>query len=171
MDWQKIKIQDSDSDLPSGAVPRSLDIILRNEQVEKAQPGDRVLITGTLIVVPDVFSMIKPGEKSQLTSMSKFNRRTDNISQQGVSGLRDLGIKDLNYKMVFLANNIRVNNSKLFATRQTNYSELNQNGEEEKNEYLKRLTEKDKIEIEKISNIPNLFNKMAKVIAPSIMGN
>jgi len=49
--------------LPSGAVPRSIDIILRNEQVEKAQPGDKVLLTGTLIVVPEVVSMYKPGER------------------------------------------------------------------------------------------------------------
>jgi len=31
-----------------------LDIILRNQIVDKAKPGDKVVFTGTLIVVPDI---------------------------------------------------------------------------------------------------------------------
>ena len=44
-------------------MPRSLDVILRNEIVDQAKPGDRCIFTGTLIVVPDIVSMLKPGEK------------------------------------------------------------------------------------------------------------
>lgn len=35
-----------------------MDIIMRNECVEKAKAGDRVIITGTPIVVPDVAQLI-----------------------------------------------------------------------------------------------------------------
>ena len=37
-DWQKIKLQENSNDIPAGSMPRSIDIILRNDQVEKAQP-------------------------------------------------------------------------------------------------------------------------------------
>lgn len=39
-------------------MPRSMDIIMRNECVEKAKAGDRIIITGTPIVVPDVAQLI-----------------------------------------------------------------------------------------------------------------
>ncbi len=91
--------------MPSGAVPRTIDIILRGEQVEKAQPGDRVLVTGTLIVVPDVFSMLKPGEKNELQKQAEIVRG-NNQQQIGQGSLIQQGITDLSYKLVFLANNI-----------------------------------------------------------------
>ena len=74
VDWQKIKLQESSGDLPSGTVPRTIDVVLRNEQVEKAQPGDRVLITGTLIVVPDIYTRNKPGEKNELKKVPDSHR-------------------------------------------------------------------------------------------------
>jgi DNA replication licensing factor MCM6 len=37
-DWQKIRVQENSNDIPAGSMPRSVDVILRNEQVEKAQP-------------------------------------------------------------------------------------------------------------------------------------
>ena len=44
-------------------MPRSMDVILRNEIVDTAKPGDRCIFTGTLVVVPDIVSLLKPGEK------------------------------------------------------------------------------------------------------------
>ena len=38
----------------SGAMPRTIDIILRNETVERAKPGDKCVFAGTLCVVPEV---------------------------------------------------------------------------------------------------------------------
>lgn len=54
VDWQKVRIQENSDEIPSGAMPRSMDVILRGEIVERAKAGDKVLITGTPIVVPDV---------------------------------------------------------------------------------------------------------------------
>lgn len=44
-------------------MPRSTDVILRDELVDSAKPGDRCIFTGTLVVVPDIVSLMKPGEK------------------------------------------------------------------------------------------------------------
>ena len=37
-DWQKVKVQENSSDIPAGSMPRSVDVILRGDQVERAQP-------------------------------------------------------------------------------------------------------------------------------------
>lgn len=40
-----------------------MDVILRNNAVEQARAGDRMVFTGCLIVAPDVGAMAAPGEK------------------------------------------------------------------------------------------------------------
>ena len=55
-DWQKLKVQENPNDIPTGSMPRTIDVILRNELVEKAKPGDKCNFIGTLIVVPDITS-------------------------------------------------------------------------------------------------------------------
>lgn len=57
-DWQKVRIQENANEVPSGAMPRSMEVILRNEGVEQAKAGDRVVITGTPIVVPDISQLM-----------------------------------------------------------------------------------------------------------------
>lgn len=46
-------------------MPRSMDVILRHEVVDEAKPGDKVVITGTLIAVPDVGQMNKVNQSNQ----------------------------------------------------------------------------------------------------------
>lgn len=45
-DWQKIRVQENANDIPAGSMPRSVDVILRNEQVERGQPVSIHLISG-----------------------------------------------------------------------------------------------------------------------------
>ncbi len=49
--------------IPGGSLPRTMDVILRNNAVEQARAGDRMVFTGCLIVAPDVGAMAAPGEK------------------------------------------------------------------------------------------------------------
>ena len=51
-------------------MPRSIDVVLRNDNTERAQPGDICRMIGYLCVIPNVASMIKPGEKTQITTKS-----------------------------------------------------------------------------------------------------
>lgn len=48
-DYQEVKIQESVSGLKVGSIPRSLLIKLEYDLVDKCQPGDDVLVVGTLI--------------------------------------------------------------------------------------------------------------------------
>lgn len=43
-DWQKVRVQENSSDIPTGSMPRSIDVVLRNEIVDSAKPGDRVFL-------------------------------------------------------------------------------------------------------------------------------
>ncbi|KAG0639328.1 MCM2/3/5 family-domain-containing protein [Tuber brumale] len=53
VDWQKVRVQENSGEIPTGSMPRTLDIILRGEIVERAKAGEKCIFTGTLIVVPD----------------------------------------------------------------------------------------------------------------------
>lgn len=88
-------------------MPRSLDVILRGELVERAKAGDKCVFTGTFIVVPDVSQLGLPGgNKAEL--MREANRANGNsgasaVGGAGVTGLKSLGVRDLQYKTAFLA--------------------------------------------------------------------
>lgn len=107
-DFQKIRVQDDPSELPEGGMPRSIEVILRNDLVDTAQPGDTCIFIGMLCVVPDISSMLKPGERTQV--IMKNTERGNAIGMQGVTGLKQTGVRDLNYKLAFIACNVKVQN-------------------------------------------------------------
>lgn len=89
-------------------MPRSLDVILRGELVERAKAGDKCVFTGTFVVVPDVSQMGLPGGNN--AEMMRESRRNGgagaaggSVGQTGVTGLKSLGVRDLSYKTAFLA--------------------------------------------------------------------
>lgn len=103
-DFQKLRVQENSSEIPSGSMPRSIDVILRDNICDQAKPGDKCIFSGCLIVIPDIASLSKPGEKLSLNTKIE-GQRTNNWSQmEGVTGLKALGVRDLNYKLVFIAN-------------------------------------------------------------------
>ena len=80
-------------------MPRSLDVILRNEMVERAKAGDKVLITGVPIVVPDVGQLFGVNAESR---REIYGRGKDGFGSDGVTGLKALGVRDLTYRIAFL---------------------------------------------------------------------
>ncbi|CAM1301078.1 MCM6 (predicted), partial [Pycnogonum litorale] len=100
VDFQKVRIQETQAELPRGSIPRSVEVILRAEAVETAQAGDRCDFIGTLIVVPDVGQLSTPGATAE--SNNRHQARGDGASD-GIRGLKALGVRDLTYRMAFLA--------------------------------------------------------------------
>ena len=49
--------------VPAGSLPRNMEVILRNDAVERCRAGDTMLFIGTPIVVPDVAAITAPGER------------------------------------------------------------------------------------------------------------
>ena len=105
VDFQKVRIQEVQAELPRGCIPRSVDIILRAEAVETAQPGDRCEFVGSLIVVPDVGAIQSPVAQAETSNRHKGKQA------EGVRGLKSLGVRDLHYKMAFLACSVSVGGS------------------------------------------------------------
>ncbi len=86
-------------------MPRSLDVILRGEMVERAKAGDKCIFTGTFVVVPDVSQLGLPGGNKAEIQREAFrsNATTGGVGGNGVTGLKSLGVRDLQYKTAFLA--------------------------------------------------------------------
>ena len=158
-DWQKLKVQENPNDIPTGSMPRTIDVILRNELVEKAKPGDKCNFIGTLIVVPDITSLYKPGEKVQKQIKREVARKEDQKVTGGVSGLKNLGIKDLSYKLIFIANNV------MFLT------EAGMSLGMSENEKIKEFSKSELDRIIQMKSDQNIYVNLSKAISPSVFGH
>jgi len=160
VDFQKVRIQEIQSELPRGSIPRSLEIILRAEAVESAQPGDRADFVGTLIVVPDVGSLQMPGAKAE-----SGRYKGQGQDAEGVRGLKSLGVRDLHHKNAFLACNVITGNMRIGDAAQDN------------NEEASPLTIKERMSpaewntIYKMSQDKNLYQNLISSLFPTIHGN
>merc|ERR1712014_323304 len=62
-DWQKARVQELSNEIPTGSMPRSIDVILKADVIESVSPGDTVMFTGALIVVPNLSYVPNPLKK------------------------------------------------------------------------------------------------------------
>ena len=169
MDWQKVRVQEVSSDIPAGSMPRSIDIILRGDIVDTAKPGDRSIFTGTLVVVPDIIQLLKPGQKAEASKMDMAKMaRSDQKPMDGVGGLKETGIRDLTYKMVFIASYVATADSRFGFNNQQN-----QQGDEEDQEEVKlnQLSRAEQQTILMMKDQPDLYTNLANSIAPNVHGH
>mmetsp|Transcript_43139 Transcript_43139/g.111820 ORF Transcript_43139/g.111820 Transcript_43139/m.111820 type:complete len:978 (-) Transcript_43139:516-3449(-) len=153
-DWQKVRIQENSSDIPPGSMPRSMDVILRHEMVERAKAGDRCVFTGTLVVVPDAAKSKAPGYRQEVVRTN-----TEKASGgDGITGLKSLGVRELNYRMCFLSNNVELHHGS------GNW------GMEDTETVLQDMDQAAKDELLGMSETPSLFDKLAESIAPAVTG-
>ncbi|MUM64753.1 AAA domain-containing protein [Acidianus infernus] len=61
-DWQKVILQERPEEVPPGQLPRQLEVVLEDDLVDSARPGDRVKITGILLIKQD--SIVKRGSRA-----------------------------------------------------------------------------------------------------------
>ena len=160
VDFQKVRVQENANEIPAGSMPRSLDVILRHEQVELCKAGDKCVFTGMLVVLPDVAHKSTPGEKAEGMSAGSTAYKSD-----GVSGLRALGCRDLNYKLSYLASNSRSADSPFDPMR------ARDDGPEKTDAVYDQFTAEEREEIEQMRNNPQLYDKMVSSVAPTIFGH
>ncbi|KAL0811388.1 hypothetical protein ABMA28_009797 [Loxostege sticticalis] len=161
VDFQKIRIQETQAELPRGCIPRSLEVILRAEAVESVQAGDRYDFTGTLIVVPDVGSLSFPGAKAEITSRT---RHANEGQMEGIKGLKALGVRELHYKTAFLACSVQAI-SRRFGTAELATDDLTTE------DMRKQMTDKEWDKVYEMSRDRNLYNNLITSLFPSIHGN
>lgn len=154
--WQRVRIQENSNEIPPGSMPRTMDVILRNEQVERTKAGDRCAFVGTLIVVPDVSQLALPNTRLERTG-GPINPNADT----GISGLKSLGVRELTYRLAFLASTVQLPNSNVTSIR----------ADDESDESNAQFTSAEMEEIHRMRTGPNLFARMVASVSPSIYGH
>eukprot|EP00037_Helgoeca_nana_P024226 m.256595 g.256595 ORF g.256595 m.256595 type:complete len:833 (-) comp26577_c0_seq1:55-2553(-) len=162
VDFQKVRVQESSEEIPSGSMPRSIDIVLRHEAVELAKAGDCSVFTGTLVVVPDVSQLSSAGGRAQMNTRGP--QRTEGYSSEGVTGLKALGVRDLTYKMLFMAGSVAPAEKKSGAINVRDESATSES-------VVAELSESQRQELVEMKDDPKVYEKLAQSIAPTIFGH
>lgn len=158
-DWQKVRIQENANEIPTGSMPRSLDVILRSEIVERAKAGDKCIFTGSFIVVPDVSQLGVPGVNAQMQREASGGRPDG--TAQGVTGLRGLGVRDLTYKTAFLG----------CMAQSSRESDESDGLVRDPMTYLESLTHEERDELEAMAEMRDIYPRLVKSIAPTVYGH
>ena len=106
VDWQRLRVQENADEIPPGSMPRTIDVVVRNEMVERAKAGDRVVLTGSLVVVPDGSALARAGEAARASASAgnlRAGREAATGGGGGVRGLAALGVRELTYRTCFVA--------------------------------------------------------------------
>lgn len=169
VDWQKVRIQENNSEIPAGSMPRTLDVILRGEIVERVKAGDKCVFTGSLIVIPDISQLGIPGIRPEAMRDTRgIGRIRDGFSVEGVTGLKSLGVRDLTYRMAFLACMAQSLDHRDHYY-QDNSGENNQ--EKEQHIFLNSLSQSEIDELKRMVHMDNIYFKLVNSIAPTIYGH
>ncbi len=171
-------------------MPRSLDVILRSELVERAKAGDKCVFTGTFIVVPDVSQLGLPGgNKAQLmreAARSGANNAASSVGGAGVTGLKSLGVRDLQYKTAFLACMVHDADGRVcvFIVSRRVFCQIlpqtgtNIRGEEQDGEegqpgqaFIRSLTEPEFHELTQMIESDHIYSRLVESIAPTVYGH
>lgn len=165
-DWQKIRIQEMVQESEGSAMPRSMDVILRNRMVDRLNAGDRVEISGSLIVLPEVPTLMKPGELPRKINRQSLRHFESYMMSQGLTGIKGVGVKDLNHKLSFLATQVRRMND-----FKEGHNELLDAGEEFTMRAEDILNLSSFEWIRRVATSHNTIERLASSIAPKIWGH
>ncbi|GMF17050.1 unnamed protein product [Phytophthora lilii] len=179
VDWQRVKVQENSDEIPAGSMPRSIDVILRHENVEQAKAGDRVVFTGTLIVVPDVSKFSRAGGETAVATRNNAQRprrggenSTQGMEGEGVRGLKALGVRELTYKTCFLACSVQTMEQRFNSISiRSEFNEDGAEGEESGEAALQEFSDEELASIRDMQQDPERYLKMAKSICPSVYGH
>lgn len=183
VDWQKVKLQESSHEIPTGSMPRTMDIILRGEMVDRVKAGERCIFTGALIVVPDVSQLGLPGVRPEATRDNSF--RSSDVGGGGVTGLKSLGVRDLTYRLAFLACMVtpdsttpgQQSNQQLNGQSHNILASLNQNQQPEDDDdeaqeaLLQSFTPFEVQDLKNLVHSEYIYSRLVDSIAPMIYGH
>lgn len=163
-----MRVQENSNEIPAGGMPRSIDVVLRNEIVEKVKPGDKCQFVGMLVAVPEIYSLLKPGEKTEINAKNDGVRQKNQVPLEGVTGLKRLGVRDLNYKLVFIANYAESLHNPL---NKSNLTEEENDNEDDRKKALSKFSPDALEDIQRIREDKDIYVKMSKSIAPAVTGH
>mmetsp|Transcript_23453 Transcript_23453/g.34611 ORF Transcript_23453/g.34611 Transcript_23453/m.34611 type:complete len:967 (-) Transcript_23453:82-2982(-) len=171
-DWQKLRVQETSDEIPPGSMPRSIDVIVRNEMVERAKAGDACVFTGSLVVLPDGSALARSGEAPRRLGRNEQNNQ--NGGGGGVRGLKALGVRELTYRTCFVASSvISVQAMKTAKTSSFLFGSMRQIQDHEPTaeEVAMEFTHLEKLEIHDMKSSSNLYERMVESICPNTFGH
>ncbi|KAK6953864.1 hypothetical protein Daesc_003826 [Daldinia eschscholtzii] len=182
VDWQKVRIQENSSEIPTGSMPRTMDVILRGEMVDRAKAGEKCIFTGALIVVPDISQLGLPGVRPTAIRDDRNAPRGNDVGGSGVSGLKSLGVRDLTYRLAFLANMVTPDTSTpgQSASRQVHdiINSLTQTSadtaetvEEAQTAVLNSMTPSEIDELREMVHSDHIYHRLVQSLAPTVYGH
>lgn len=182
VDWQKVRIQENSSEIPTGSMPRTMDVILRGEMVDRAKAGEKCIFTGALIVVPDVSQLGLPGVRPTAIRDDRNAPRNNEAGGSGISGLKALGVRDLTYRLAFLANMVVPDTSTpgQSAARQVNNiintltqasAETADSVEEAQAAVLSSMTGSEIEELREMVHSDHIYSRLVNSLAPMVYGH
>lgn len=183
VDWQKVRVQENSSEIPTGSMPRTMDVILRGEIVDRAKAGEKCIFTGALIVVPDVSQLGLPGVRPMAVRDNQ-NRSGD---ANGVTGLKALGVRDLTYRLAFLACMVTPDTSTpgsaanqqlsgqasniLASLNQTAPIDPNDPGDHAQEAVLASMTHAEIEDLRKMVHSDHIYSRLVNSLAPMVYGH
>eukprot|EP00922_Rhytidocystis_sp_ex-Travisia-forbesii_P049728 GHVS01073992.1.p1 GENE.GHVS01073992.1~~GHVS01073992.1.p1 ORF type:complete len:828 (+),score=117.62 GHVS01073992.1:155-2638(+) len=159
--FQKIRIQEASHEAGDGSIPRAMEIVLRNHEVDQVYAGDEVIITGCLIAAPMMPALLK--KKDVPKGMMRLLRPNEGQIAQGVTGMKFVGVREMNHRMMFLANSVqRVTTGASIdtITQHSDDSEVPRPADVfQKFPWIKEITDR-----------PDTLDQLAKLVAPRVYG-
>lgn len=175
VDWQKVRIQENSSEIPTGSMPRTMDVILRGEIVDRAKAGEKCIFTGALIVVPDVSQLGLPGQHAQAARDDRNVPRGGDAGGSGVTGLKSLGVRDLTYRLAFLACMVAADTSNLGGGIGDVLSSLNSGNEENAQQaqeaVLSSFNPSEIDDLKKMVHSDHIYSRLVNSLAPMVYGH
>ncbi|KAK4761790.1 hypothetical protein SAY87_029674 [Trapa incisa] len=162
-DWQRVRMQETSKEIPPGSLPRSMDVILRHDIVEQARAGDTVIFTGTVVVIPDIMALASPGERVEC-SREASQKNPSSAGNEGLRGLRALGVRDLNYRLAFIANSVQISDGR----KDVDIRNIKKDADEDD---IQQFTDHEIEEFRRMRNTSDFFNKIVDSIAPTVFGH
>lgn len=186
VDWQKVRVQENSSEIPTGSMPRTLDVILRGEIVDRAKAGEKCIFTGALIVVPDVSQLGLPGVKPTAMRDDRNSSRSGDAGN-GVTGLKDLGVRDLTYRLAFLSCMVTPDTSTpgsassqqlngqasniLASLNQTAPIDPSEPGDHAQEAVLASMTPAEIADLRKMVHSGHIYSRLVNSLAPMVYGH
>ena len=169
-DWQKLRIQENANQIPVGCMPRTIEVIARNDAVEVAKPGDRVVLTGYGVAVPEVSKLFNAVNRREVQrNMSGVQRAMDQDNQlqnlDGATGLKALGVRDLNYRLCFYATTVADINGD---ERKMTHAVKDVTDDSDLLNTAPELTHAERERIKAMNASGNILGHMARCVAPNV---
>ena len=112
---------------------------------------------------------MKPGEKFQSSTQDRDKmKRNDDFGRpmDGFAGLARTGVKDLSFKMVFIASSVFSSDARFSMQKMSGSSE-----EVEKEENLNQFSKQEQNTVVLMKDQEDLYTKLAQSVAPGVHGH